>query len=56
MIEEHYQVTKSKKAKLILENWEEYRFKFKKVIPFGYKEILTKSKVESIKAPEKVGA
>ena len=50
MIQEHYEVTNSKKAKKILDNWEEYISKFRKVIPFGYKEILSKKKIEKIKA------
>jgi glutamate synthase (NADPH/NADH) large chain len=56
MIQEHYEVTNSKKAKVILEDWEEYKYKFKKVIPSGFKEILYKGKLKCIKTSAKVGA
>lgn len=55
LILEHYEETNSKKAKVILDNWEEYKLKFKKVIPPGYKEILSRKKLKSIKAVAKVG-
>lgn len=44
LIEEHYNYTNSDKAKVILENWGEYKTKIKKVIPTAYKLILEKSK------------
>ncbi len=40
MIQEHFDATGSHKAKLILSNWDEYKSKFKKVIPTAYKAIL----------------
>ncbi|PJI06693.1 MULTISPECIES: glutamate synthase large subunit [Clostridium] len=44
LIKEHYEYTDSVKAKKILENWDEYKAKFKKVIPTAYKLILEQSK------------
>ena len=40
MIEEHFKYTNSDKAKEIIENWDEYKLKFKKVIPTAYKKLL----------------
>ena len=39
-IEEHFEATNSHKANKILNNWNEYKLKFKKVIPTAYKAIL----------------
>jgi len=39
-IEEHFEATNSHKANKILNNWDEYKLKFKKVIPTAYKAIL----------------
>ena len=39
LIEEHYEATGSAKAKKILDNFEEYLPKFKKIIPHDYKRI-----------------
>lgn len=39
LIEEHYEATKSPKAKLILDNFDEYLPKFKRIIPHDYKKI-----------------
>lgn len=39
LIEEHYEATKSPKAKLILDKFDEYLPKFKKIIPHDYKKI-----------------
>jgi Glutamate synthase domain 2 len=49
LIEEHLKYTESRKARNILENWEAYVPKFKKVIPTAYKEILKKIQQESEK-------
>jgi len=46
IIIEHYEYTNSKKAKKILDNWDEYIVKFKKVIPTVYKEILASKKLK----------
>ncbi len=40
LIEEHAKNTNSKKAKLILENFEEYLPRFKKIMPHDYKKML----------------
>lgn len=48
MIKEHLELTESKKAKKIIESWNKYKKKFKKVIPKVYKEILAKAKLESV--------
>jgi glutamate synthase (NADPH/NADH) large chain len=53
MIKEHFELTNSKKAEKILNNWEKYRKKFKKVISTAYKAILAKKKLEQ--AEKKVG-
>ncbi|MBP2032118.1 glutamate synthase (NADPH/NADH) large chain [Clostridium algifaecis] len=44
LIKEHYLNTNSVKAKSILDNWDDYKIKFKKVIPTAYKLILQKYK------------
>ncbi|MCY6483361.1 glutamate synthase large subunit [Clostridium aestuarii] len=44
LLKEHYEYTNSEKAKDILDNWDEYKAKFKKTIPTAYKLILEKSK------------
>lgn len=44
LINEHYMNTNSVKAKSILDNWDDYKAKFKKVIPTAYKLILQKYK------------
>lgn len=57
MISEHYRLTNSKKAKKILDNWEEYIGKFKRVIPTAYKEILTQKRIQNMELELKgVGA
>jgi glutamate synthase (NADPH/NADH) large chain len=53
MIKEHFELTNSKKAEKILNNWEKYRKKFKKVISTAYKAILAKKKLQQ--AEKKVG-
>ena len=40
MLEEHVKYTNSVRGKEILENFEEYLPKFKKIIPYDYKKIL----------------
>ena len=40
MIEEHVKYTDSEKGKLILDKFEEYLPKFKKIIPYDYKKML----------------
>ena len=40
MIEEHVKYTDSEKGKLILDKFEEYLHKFKKIIPYDYKKML----------------
>ncbi|URZ06391.1 glutamate synthase large subunit [Clostridium felsineum] len=47
LIKEHYEYTDSVKAKAILDNWGEYKKKFKKVIPTAYKLIIEKAKQKS---------
>lgn len=47
MISEHYKLTNSKKAKKILDSWEEYIGRFKRIIPTVYKEILAAKKIKS---------
>lgn len=42
MIKEHYDNTESLKAKNILDKWDEYKGKFKRVIPTAYKAVLQK--------------
>ena len=40
MIEDHVKYTNSVKGKEILDNFEEYLPKFKKIIPYDYKKML----------------
>lgn len=42
LVENHYKYTDSAKAKDILDNWDVYKGKFKKIIPTAYKAILEK--------------
>ncbi|GAA0177646.1 glutamate synthase large subunit [Clostridium sediminicola] len=46
LIEEHYKYSQSSRAKMILNNWDEHREKFLKIIPTAYREILEKNKTE----------
>ncbi|MBV4420110.1 glutamate synthase large subunit [Clostridium tyrobutyricum] len=48
LIKEHHENTNSSKAKSILDNWDEFKSKFRKVIPTAYKLILAKKK-QSVK-------
>ena len=41
LIEEHVRATNSEKGKEILDNFEEYLPKFKRIIPHDYKEMMT---------------
>jgi glutamate synthase domain-containing protein 2/glutamate synthase domain-containing protein 1/glutamate synthase domain-containing protein 3 len=56
LVKEHYELTNSKKAKYLLDNWSEWLNKFKKVIPTAYKIILQQEKLEAAKEQGKVGA
>ncbi len=49
LISRHYQFTKSKKAKTILDDQEKYFPMFIKVIPYDYKKVLQELKLEEIK-------
>ena len=40
MLEKHVKYTSSKKAKMILDNFDEYSTKFKKIIPADYKRMV----------------
>ncbi|RLA06718.1 MAG: glutamate synthase large subunit [Gammaproteobacteria bacterium] len=44
LIQQHYINTHSPKAKIILNNWQEERRKFKKIMPIDYKKALLRSK------------
>jgi glutamate synthase (NADPH) large chain len=44
LVKEHYSNTNSLKAKSILDNWDKFKCKFKRVIPTAYKLILEKNK------------
>ena len=46
LVDKHYEYTKSEKAKLILDNWENYRPKFIKVMPTEYRRALEEIKAE----------
>ncbi|OAA90394.1 glutamate synthase large subunit [Clostridium ljungdahlii] len=50
LIQEHYKYTDSVKAKEILEKWDVYKAKFKRVIPTAYKLILEQTKLEAAAA------
>ena len=50
LIQEHYKYTDSAKAKKILEKWDIYKTKFKRVIPTAYKLILEQIKLEAATA------
>jgi glutamate synthase (NADPH) large chain len=49
LISAHYRYTQSPKAKLILENWNEYVEKFIRIIPIEYKKVLHDEKIEAVK-------
>ena len=48
IISKHHQYTNSRLAKKILENWEEFVVKFKKVVPIEYKKVLEEKKIEEL--------
>lgn len=56
LIKEHHDLTGSKKAKAILEQWEEQSSKFTKIIPTVYKQILKARKEEQERVQEERGA
>jgi glutamate synthase (NADPH/NADH) large chain len=49
LITQHYSFTGSKKAKLILDNFNTWLPKFIKVIPYDYKKVLQELKLEEIR-------
>jgi glutamate synthase (NADPH) large chain len=49
LISRHYQFTKSKKAKMILDDLYKYIPKFIKVIPYDFKKVLQEQKLEEIR-------
>ncbi|MBC2582664.1 glutamate synthase large subunit [Clostridium sp. DJ247] len=53
LVKEHYEYTNSVKAKKILDKWDSYKAKFKKVIPTAYKLILEQIKQEAAVASNK---
>lgn len=56
LIEEHFKCTNSSKARSILENWDEYSTKFKRVISPAYRLILENIRSKSTDESSKVGA
>jgi glutamate synthase (NADPH/NADH) large chain len=57
MIQSHFNLTKSKRAKHLLDNWSQEVKNFIKVIPRDYKKALEKQKEESLHSKgKKVGA
>ncbi len=48
LISNHYKYTGSKRAKQILDNWNYYVDKFKKIVPIEYKKVLQEEKMEAI--------
>ena len=49
MIENHHRYTGSRKAKLVLDNWEVLLPKFVKVMPVDYKRVLSERKAAAAK-------
>jgi glutamate synthase (NADPH/NADH) large chain len=49
LITRHYQFTESKKAKMILDNFNKYLPRFIKIIPYDYKKVLHEQKLEELK-------
>jgi glutamate synthase (NADPH/NADH) large chain len=49
LISRHYQFTKSKKAKMILDDIHKYIPMFIKVIPYDFKKVLQEQKLEELK-------
>jgi len=48
LISNHYKYTESLLAKKILDNWNVYADKFKKIVPIEYKKVLQEEKIEAI--------
>ncbi len=51
LIENHFSYTNSKKAKMILDDWENQKARFIKVMPRDYKRVLEKRKKQKKEAP-----
>jgi glutamate synthase (NADPH/NADH) large chain len=49
LIARHYFFTKSKKAKMVLDNFEKYLPMFIKIIPYDYKKVLHEQKLEELR-------
>ena len=49
LIARHFHFTKSKKAKMILDNFEKYLPMFIKIIPYDYKKVLHEQKLEELR-------
>ena len=49
LITKHYEYTGSRKARMILDNFEKYLSMFIKVIPYDYKKVLEEQKLEELK-------
>ncbi len=49
LINKHFIFTKSKKARMILDNFDDYLGMFIKVIPYDYKKVLQEQKLEELK-------
>lgn len=56
LIEEHFKYTNSTKARIILDKWDEYSTKFKRVISPSYRLVLENVRRESANESAKVGA
>lgn len=50
LVREHYKYTDSLKAENILDEWDAYKNKFKKIIPGAYKSILQQTEAEAVAA------
>ena len=48
LISKHLQYTNSEMAKKILNNWDQYVTKFKKVVPIEYKKVLQERKIAEL--------
>jgi glutamate synthase (NADPH/NADH) large chain len=49
LIARHFHFTRSKKAKMILDNFEKYLSMFIKIIPYDYKKVLHEQKLEELR-------
>lgn len=52
LVTEHFMMTKSRKAKFILDNWENEKYTFVKVFPMEYKRVLQNMQPETLKEEE----